>query len=268
MPIDKFGFLGQEITKKKSELENKFKDIFKECYRVNEFAQNVKFNFEINKQNAQEVYAVCCFIKILNGFQASIILLRYGLTIESNLILRCLLETFIILKNICETEGFVKDYIQSDAISRLRSMNVSANSKEEKFQDLKNYATKERIEELKNEIKRKNIKNLNSAELAEKVGLKDFYDKIYRLLSEISVHATPRAMEEYLITDKNQNITSFHLSPMEEDISTVLITEAEILLLTLKLILRVFNIKKLDNVETFEKKLKKLSIKYNKNDNL
>ena len=268
MPIDKFGFLGQEIKEKKLELEIKFKDIFEECYRVNEFAQNVKVNFKINKKNAQEVYAVCCFIKILNGFQASIILLRYGLTIESNLILRCLLETFIVLKNIGEKKGFVKDYIESDKRNRLKFMNVFNNNDNESFQDIKKYATKKRRGELKNEIEREKIEKLNWEELAKKVGLKDYYDTVYRFTSAISVHPTPRAIEQYLITDEKQNIISFYLGPREKEIPIVLITEAKILLYTLELMLKLFNIEKLDNIKNFENKLKKLNTKYQKNYNI
>ncbi|MFA5780576.1 MAG: DUF5677 domain-containing protein [Elusimicrobiota bacterium] len=253
MSIDEHGFLGKEIEGYKQNIENKFKDIFELAYELNEYAQKIKFKFIIHNKDGQEVIAASLFIRILNGFQGAVILLKYGLTIESVVIVRSTLETLFVLKRICDDREYVRDYVKSDEKKRLKLMNIAHRNPSALFESLRQYATEEIITELKSKITKENIDEIQLETLAVKAGMRDYYDGVYRILSGIS-HPTPRAIEKYAVVDENRDVKSFNCGPMEDNLSETLITVIGLLNLALESVLKLFKLNEEEKLTYFEEK--------------
>lgn len=100
MSFDEYGFLGDygnEIVE--YNYENHV-EIFKICEEINSYAQNIKYAFKINEYDIQGLLAISLFGKVLNTFQAAVILYKYGLNSQSKMITRVQLESLFILKSI------------------------------------------------------------------------------------------------------------------------------------------------------------------------
>jgi hypothetical protein len=69
MSFDENGFLSEDIETFSSTVQEKYKDYFTLCYDVNEFAEKVKFEFNIHNDNGQEIISSCIFLKILERYR-------------------------------------------------------------------------------------------------------------------------------------------------------------------------------------------------------
>lgn len=255
MSIDEEGYLSQDIEKIRKNLEEKFKSYFDICFELNKFCQKLKFELGINNKDGKKVLASCFFIKIINGFQSIVILTRYGFVVEAEIILRTIVEAFILSENICKKENFLEEYIRSHQKTRLRIIKDACKSNSQVYVDLKNHMTSDIKQELEDEICDEKIKEPNIYNLAKNVGYEELYNVVYRLSSG-AVHSNPYEMEKYCICDDKHNITDIIWGPKDKDISKVICTTIGIVLMCLRSLCQLFNLDKKDEIDKFHEKLK------------
>ena len=258
MPIDKKGFLGNEINKASKKIYDDNKDCFDFCYDLNTYAHKTMFEFKLHNKDGQECVSVALFIKALNGFQAVVILTKLGLVIEAKILLRSLIEALFLLKIVCEDKDFVPEYIRTDEINRLKLMRIAWDSSHPVFKPLKENVTGEMIKSLESKIKKDCISSLRIEQLAIKAKMKDWYDSVYRLLSS-SVHTNPRELDNYVTVDENGDIKSFVWGPRETDVGLILYTSAEILITTLTLMSKLSSLDKEKTLDNFKTRLDKFA---------
>jgi hypothetical protein len=112
-------------------------------------------------------------------------------------------EALFIMKACMKDEDFMREYVKSGQVQQLRLMNAAFKHDADIFAETRKYASKKKIEELLNKKKRKEIKELNISEVAEKAGLGLLYDSAYRLLSD-SVHCGPKSLGTSLGSSRAQ----------------------------------------------------------------
>lgn len=248
------GYLGEQIVEFTKSVETKYPKFFNTAYKINEITQRLKSDFAIHNEDLQEVLSACLFLRILNGFQAVVILCKLGLVFDTKVILRSIIEGHFLLKAVCEDLEFAKKYVLTDKSRRLKWINIAKNTKDPYLESVREYATKERIEELNKEIANDKITNILTEEAAKIAGMESTYNTAYRLLSE-EVHCLPRSLERYLGINAEGKITDFPWGPSDDDISLILFTSIDTLFNALQLMTNLFSIEMPTELREFDQTL-------------
>jgi phosphotransferase system HPr-like phosphotransfer protein len=254
MPFDENGFLGKDAKTFAERIEKSHIDFFQLCYDINRFAQKIKFRFEIHNKDGQEVITACLFIRILEGYQASILLVKGGFSSEARALIRIILESLILLKICCEDANIIPKYILTDEKKRLKLMQIAHKYNDELFALLRGYATKEIMVELAEKVKTEDIKELIIEQLAIKVGMKHYYDSIYRLACD-DIHTSPRVLERYVIANEEGDIVELNNAPKDEDARSNLLTLADFMLIAMVSMLKLHKIDEEVALKDFYKRL-------------
>ncbi|HEY5562330.1 MAG TPA: DUF5677 domain-containing protein [Clostridiaceae bacterium] len=262
MDFDELGFLGEQIVNISQAIYVENIEAFDLCYALNKFAQELKFLFIINKEDSQEVAASCLFVKVLNGFQSSVLLYKYGLSVEGRIIIRTVLESAFILKAICDKREYAQDFIEIDNKDRERfGKAINDKRNEDIFKAIKGEIPEYLYENLKKENREKGIKMISVEDWAKRADLEEFYQCAYRLLS-MDIHTNPRALEIYMNLDENKKLINIVTSPITQGINDNLIIASSILLTSIESLSKLFSFDKFKDIENFEDKIEYLSNKY------
>jgi hypothetical protein len=257
MPFDNHGFLGKQSTAIIEGIKRRYVDYFSLCHELNSYAENSKSKFEVHNKVGQEVIAACLYIKILEGFQATVLLSERGLNSEVKVMIRSILEALFLLRVCCKDEGFIPTFVLTDELKRLKIMNISHQYSEGLFSALREYATDEIRNELKTRIDEKNINDLHISELARNAEMAGDYDTVFRYCSEY-VHSSPRSLEKYVKIDINGNISELLHAPDEEDMELNLLTIADYLIKALHCMFILFKIDNNNDLQEFNNNIARL----------
>lgn len=256
--FDEKGFLGLQARDFALDLLKKYKDWFDLCSDINIFSQRSKYGLVIHNMDGQEVISVCLFLRILNGFQACMILAGCGLVVEGEVLLRSMFEALFIMKACMKDEDFMREYVKSSEVHQLRLMNAAFKYEADIFGETRKYVSKEKMEELRRRKKRKEIKELNVSEVAEKAGLGLLYDSAYRLLSD-SVHCGPKSLENYIKgTDKAGRIRSLNVIPIDVELNPVFMNAVQVMFFALDAIFEHFEIDEKNEMEALHLRFQNL----------
>jgi hypothetical protein len=255
MSFDKFGFLSKDM-KNISEVHYKeHKQIFDVCYKMNSFAQTLKSEMEIDPNNCRQVIASCFFIKIMNGFQAIILLFLQGLETEAKIITRTILESLFVLKAIADDKEEVRSFIDTDKKKKEKLLkNIFVNDNENIYITLKEKLTEKMLDELKQSNKKECIKDIQVYEWAKKANLLEYYRYVYVALS-FEVHPDVRNLGKHLILDDNQKITEINCTPNTVDIFNTLVTACSLLIITINCLCKIFSLNYEKELEEFDQDL-------------
>jgi hypothetical protein len=258
--FDDYGFLGIQAEEFSRDILKKYKEWFGYCYELNSFCQRVKFEIEIHNRDGQEVISCCLFLKILNGFQACLILSRYGLVLEAEVLVRSILEALFIMRACIDDEEFMRDYVNSDKLRQLNIMKAAHRHTKWIFEATREAATKERIDRLIEMKKGGEIKKLEIREIARKAGLEPLYDSAYSLLSD-SVHSGPKSVDVYLGTDGRGYIRRISMIPEKIEMEIVFVTAIQTVLLALGGVFKLFEINRRKDLEAFDLRFQEIAAK-------
>lgn len=250
--FDEKGILGLQAQEFCNEISIKYKDWFDLCSDINSFAQKSKYELVVHNMDGQEVISVCLFLRILNGFQACVILSKYGLVGEGEVLLRSLFEALFIMKACINDEDFMREYVKSDEVKQLKLMKAAYKHDAPIFLETRKYASMGRMKELQQKKDQKVIKELNVFEVAEKAGLGILYDSAYRMLSD-SVHCGPKSLEGYIAgTDDAGRVKSLTVMPIKAELENVFINAVQVMFYALDFIFEFFQIDKKSEMEPFD----------------
>jgi hypothetical protein len=256
--FDEKGFLGLQAQEFCAEISKRYREWFDLCSDINSFGQKSKYEMNIHNMDGQEVISVCLFLKILNGFQACLILAKYGLVAEAEVLLRSLFEALFIMKACINDEDFTREYVKSDEAKQLKLMKAAYKHDAPIFLETRKYASIGRMKELQEKKDRKEIKELNVFDVAEKAGLGILYDSAYRLLSD-SVHCGPKSLEDYIAgTDDVGRVKSLTVMPIKAELENVFINAAQVMFYALGFIFEFFQIDKKNEMEPLDLRFQKL----------
>lgn len=170
--------------------------LFDFCDRLNETSMRVAWSLRPRKSRPQEVLSALLFVKALNSFQGSLLLLQRGMCTECEALSRTGLECAIELGAIAA---------DSDHVNVL----LKAHDQHRKVHAERMLAHSEALGPLPDQIAdelRKNAALLsgssrNLEQSARKAGLMVLYDSTYRGLSGHAAHATIGALQRLLVEE-------------------------------------------------------------------
>lgn len=260
MSFDKYGYLGNQINDISSDLEKRHSEAFSIAYEINEFSHKVKFEFNVGQDNLLQVVATSLFIKILNNFQAIILLSRLGLESEAKIITRTLLDALFVLKAIIDDEKELVKFINIDFINRERLINyILKREKDNPYLHLHDHIDENLLTEIKEFIKQNKIKDIKTSEWAKKADLLNFYKFPYQIYNS-EVHPDIRSLEKYIKTDEYNNVLKFDIFPSDKDLNATLKTSCGAMLISLENMIRLFDLEHSKKVSDLERKIVNIKI--------
>jgi hypothetical protein len=258
MDFNEKGFLGTAIDEFSKSIQSQYSKFIELSHQINELAHSAKFELQVHNRDPQEFLAATIFLRLLNGFQAVVILAMKGLLFEAKVVLRSVIESLFILELLCKEEGFALEYLGSSMVQSLKWMNIARESTDPNFDSLKQYATPEVMETLRKDIERYGYKKLDVERISDRAGLHNVYNTQYRLLSE-QVHSLPISLDPFLVRDQKGELSSFDWGPKHEDLDLILFTNIQMLLTAMVSITKLFNVDKGGELKKIDENLAALA---------
>lgn len=188
MDFETDGYLGKEVKQIAAENYKKHKKIFKFCERLNKLSiLNIKY---INIKDDRGLFVISLYLKILNAFQGSIVMYKYGLDIEAQVIARTALESLFCLKAIINDADIYDKFINDDMNNREGKYKILLNNANiftdldfpalhKKYRELKTANDTERAKQKAEEPEQRVKKEPSIKDkwfIAEKAGMKTEYE--------------------------------------------------------------------------------------------
>jgi hypothetical protein len=120
MSIDDQGFLSDDIMQYRDQIRQQYVRYFYFIQRVNAFCQQAKFRIDGTSVNNQSLMAVRLIIKLLADTQGALLLVERGLASQARTLLRAACETCIILRRVCQDQGFPRLFSLSEELTLAR----------------------------------------------------------------------------------------------------------------------------------------------------
>lgn len=199
--------------------------------RLNAFGNRALFSLHVSSDDARELLLATLLRRALTSFQASVILCERGLPLETQVILRAILEITFKIVAIAKDEEVSQLYIGEGVINRRK--------KYQKLQKLSSTALDVDMDamraahnELKEEIQSKGISELTTLQFATRAGLADFYHSAYSVLSD-AVHSSVNTLDSALDLDDSGELVGLKYGFSDENLDHHVFTACEALILSL-----------------------------------
>jgi len=225
MSFDEYGFLGNYENEVIKDNYEKHIYIFKICEETNAYAQNAKCDFKINQFDRQGLLAISLFSKILNTFQAVVILYKYGLSSQAKMLTRVVLESLFVMKSIIKDEKNIDKLIKSINKNRERMLKNINNNAHGVYTDFLGEDLKCEFEDLKEKNKKDDAEFVQAKKWATESESYYEYFLAYELLSK-DIHIDIINLEQYIDFDDDGNVQEFNIQPNTNDIKEVLLHTA------------------------------------------
>ena len=283
MPINDYGFLGEDIKQYENKLTMKYKEVFDFYEDINHFLHKMKFKIDVKNNDLQGGTMAGLFCKSLTTFQAVYILFRHYLCNNAENLCRILFEEMVNIGYCSLGDNEAKRYLSLQLVNKFEIMK-RVNKDKNKDYFPKNFSIsffKEKsYDEQKNEIikklksygvkgafnKKGEPKDISLRERIEKINSKIImhgYLTFYRIVST-GVHSSPDILERYLIFYKDGLLKEIRWGPGAENTEINPIFDAIYFMITiLEYLSDYFKIPEKKDIEHFFEKMKKLGRKYN-----
>lgn len=258
MDFNEKGFLGTAIDEFSKSVQIQHAKFFQLSHQINELAHATKFELQVHNRDPQEYLAATLFLRLLNGFAATVILGTKGLQFEAKVVLRSVIETLFILKPLCKEETFALEYLGSNKVQRLKWMNIAHESQDLNFESLRQYATPKVMEDLRKEIEQHGLKKLEVKPIARRADLHHIYNAQYRLLSE-QVHCLPISLDPFMVENQEGGLDSFDWGPKHEDLDFIIFTNIQMLFTAMVPVTKLFSLDKSGELKKIDEALTALA---------
>jgi hypothetical protein len=223
--------------------------VFDLARQMNRECHSLIFNrVEVPGNDGQAILVVTLFLRALQHFQASILLLRKGLVAAGKVIIRAELEAIFALRAVASDEVNFRAFVSADMRERLNLIKKSRQYEYPILKMLREAISDDEISQLEAEVQQAGVaKKLTVRELSEQAKLHELYVSVYPILSR-AAHSGVRELEAYLITDSDGEVSEIEYSPDLDDVVDLLLTACDFILLGADTICRQFEIENLANV--------------------
>lgn len=218
MQITTEGFLSKssfELSRKIcSEHDGVFRSLESVLEEIKRFASEQEITEQKTDEGRQRVIALVLLARIIEISEASLLVMKHGMSNETSSLFRVFLDAYFVFANVCNSANFIADYFKSDEEARLKLLNSAARRNSDIFAMVNEYGAQAKAE-LEQKVREENIQAFNSFNYAEKVGCGEIYDSMYRICSA-SIHTTPRSLGKYVEEDADGNIIAINVHPWSE----------------------------------------------------
>ncbi len=168
-------------------------------------------------------------VRQVETFQAFLILIGKGLIPQSAILLRNMAESMFIVGAIGKDQTFAESYIQSEDLPRLK---VLRKLRETSLR--RGNAPDPELDTSIGELEKKTGKGKiwQTIEIAKVAELTDYYDTLYRFMS-MTVHTSPRSLNEILVVGSNGDVEALNYAPKVENLEVHLACAIDMMSYTL-----------------------------------
>jgi|WetSurMetagenome_2_1015567.scaffolds.fasta_scaffold122575_2 hypothetical protein len=260
MSLNENGFLDENIKNFKSIVYEKYRDYFAFAISLNKFAHERKYTYSCNSRDGLLCYTNCLFLKVLNFYQASIILIEHGLPHEAIALSRCMCDPLYILKIFMDDPEFAKKYDKSRMYNTLKYIHIIKKNSHPVFKIARESITESTLDELKRELINFKPGEFKIEGLAIRAGMKPHYDTMFRIASD-EVHSPSNAIAKYAKFDEAGEISEFSWGPSDNEADRILISITDMLLKAIQFTDKIHAKEKSEMLRRLEDKWKELDIK-------
>jgi hypothetical protein len=203
--------------------------LFDIAARMNRHCHSVASILRIANSNGQHVICSALFVRALEFFQSSLVLIERGLSNPAKVMLRSFLETTFTIRAIAADVEVMRRYVAADEFERLRALRKvrqNPSAFEAALLDRNREELDELIDNLEKDDNVHRGLKIPVHELAQKAELIDTYDTAYGYLSS-TVHSAVRDLEQYLELDADGEVHQMRWGPDGSDTAKLLITAIE-----------------------------------------
>ena len=231
MSINENGFLSREMCALLPELNTKFGKYIEFAYKLNRIAQEQKNKYSCNSFDRLKTIANCLFIKILNGFQACIILIEKMMPYEASALSRTLCDPLYLLRILGNEEEaeFWKDFVRYGSVLLRKKINVAEQNPELDTDFIKKFIPKEYIDSIELNASAVDKNQFRVERLAIKAGMKTHYDVVFRHASD-DIHTPPNVVNRYVEFDDNYEAKGFDWGAKDDNVDWLLLIISSILI--------------------------------------
>jgi hypothetical protein len=252
------GFTSEKGKQEAEEILERHSLVFKELEAIigacRAFVTSANITGQDTEQEKQRIIALVLGIRLLEISEAALLVIRSGMSNETNTLFRVFLDAYFVYANVCTDPGFIVGYFKSDEAARLNLMNSAKKHDSDLFKRINAYASDQLKNDLKQKIAEENIHAFNTYAYANNVGCSDLYDSMYRLMSA-PLHTTPRSLQKYVEEDTLGNIIEMKYHPTEDDIPQRIYDFAYYLLKVLRGLKETFGLLNAEEIEAMTRRL-------------
>lgn len=224
--INEEGFLSSELKSIEDKFENEFASLFKLVRDANIFFQECSFIVKVDISKIHLLCLAALYLRSLSTYQSIFILSKKGMTGESKVLLRSLIEIQYIILAIEKNNEIANEYLGQEVIEFEKIFKNSIQWQEKLQKTISLKEIEEKLSELKS-IKRINkINKITIKQFAQKAGMLLDYETSYSLLC-LTSHSNIFEIKKHFVYDSNGVLSSFNWGPNINDISSVLISSTE-----------------------------------------
>jgi Family of unknown function (DUF5677) len=204
--------------------------LFARARQINRDCHELLSTADIRNRDVQQLLIAPLFVRALEHYQATLILLGTGLIAPARVLLRATVEAVFTMRAITLQEEALKDFINADLLWRRKMIKSAQQHHHTNLEELREAITPELIKSLEEQIKSSGAKALSAEKLSKLAGMHEWYTTHYALLSK-ATHTSVRELESYLSLDEAGEVRSLTYAPSMEDIPLLILTAAHCILL-------------------------------------
>jgi hypothetical protein len=237
---DENGFLASSADAVAKALLEQHQSHFQRAADLNRDCHELLFSCKPRNRDGQQVLVAALFLRLLEHFQATVILLRRGLVSPGVVMARACLEAVFAARAIALAPDGLRRFILDDQVERLKLANKADQYAYPNLEDLRQEVAKGLRSDIESEIEADGARRFSTEDMSRLAGMHDWYVTIYPLWSK-TAHSRVRDLEQYLDLDGKGEIRSLKYAPGLNNLSPVLLTTMHALLLGAEAVGRLFD---------------------------
>ncbi|MGO7022724.1 DUF5677 domain-containing protein [Rhizobium johnstonii] len=239
--FDADGFLTKRCNDLEETIRAAYGQLFGGARNINHDCHDLLFSADIRNRDDQAVIVATLFMRCMDHYQATVILLGRGLISAARVTLRALVECTFKIRAVSIDPNCLQSFINQDLVYRLKLMKKTRSNTYPNLDNARAATTDDSIAQLEEEIKQRGVKEIRIDEWSRHAGMHEWYITQYTLLSD-AIHTPVRELETYLTLGENGEIAQLHYAPAMDEIPLLLLTAAHCLLIAASSFDKIFEI--------------------------
>lgn len=239
--IERDGFLSEEAEEGHMKIIEAYKVVFTLGRETNQEAMNLLRAIHLDWNDKGRIIASALFIRIVETYQAILLLLQMGMVAQARMLVRTGLDALFSMAAIARDPDLTKSYVAQHYDSVIKALKAAKRWKQE---TLRGQLSTEKIDELiaQNEAELKSTKcdKLKVWQWAEKAGLEDYYSVLY-VENSSAVHSDMWALNDQLTGVPGEEF-QIHLGPTDVGLYHTFRSAATMLLTGIERIGKAYNL--------------------------
>jgi hypothetical protein len=239
--FDSDGFLTDRRRILESAISSAHDRLLKRARQINRDCHELIFAAPIHNRDPKEMLCATLFARVLEHYQATLLLLGTGLIAPAKVALRATIESVFATRAVAIDKEAWRAFINDDLFQRRKLIRRAQQHDHINLEGLREALTQEVIDHLEQQIEASGATPLKTEDLSKRAGMHEWYTTHYALLSKAS-HTNVRQLEAYLSLDESSEIRGVTYAPSMEEIPHLVLTAAHCILLAAEAVAGVFEI--------------------------